>query len=77
MIVMTQTSLEKAIQLTGGVPAMARKFGISTVAIHKWRKTGKAPPERVLAIEAATAGQVTRYQLRPDIYGEHPEERAA
>lgn len=74
---MSKTSLEQAIQLTGGIPAMARKFGISTVAVHKWRKTGKVPPDRVLAIEAATAGQVTRYQLRPDIYGDRPEDRAA
>jgi DNA-binding transcriptional regulator YdaS (Cro superfamily) len=30
--------------------------------------TGKVPAERVLSIESATDGAVTRHELRPDLY---------
>jgi DNA-binding transcriptional regulator YdaS (Cro superfamily) len=38
---------------------------ISRNAVRQW---DQCPPERVLAIERATGGKVTRHQLRPDIY---------
>lgn len=34
----------------------------------------KAPADRVLRIERATSGEVTRYQLRPDVFGRSAEE---
>lgn len=74
---MNQSPLEKAIELAGGVGNVARTFGISQVAIHKWRLRGKVPAERVLELEAATDGKITRYQLRPDVFGGAPEGRAA
>lgn len=33
----------------------------------------KVPPVHCRKIEAMTNGQVTRYQLRPDVFGEQPE----
>ncbi len=36
---------------------------------------GRVPAERVLAIEAATHGKVTRYDLRPDVFGPAPDEQ--
>lgn len=32
----------------------------------------RIPPERVLAVEALVQGRVTRYELRPDVYGPAP-----
>ncbi|WP_423170698.1 transcriptional regulator [Vibrio diabolicus] len=40
-------------------------------------KSGRVPAEFVLPIEQATQGQVTRSQLRPDIYPECPSELKA
>jgi len=36
-----------------------------------WKRRG-VPAVRVLAVEEATGGAVTRHELRPDIYGERP-----
>jgi hypothetical protein len=47
---------------------MGMKSPISRHAIYEWGWT--APPKYCLAIEAVTG--VTRYELRPDIYGDAP-----
>jgi len=52
---------------------MARLLGLgSQGTVSSWIARGRLPAERVLPVEAATMGQVTRYDLRPDIY---PRER--
>lgn len=46
---------------------LATKLGITPVLINQWAN-GKRPipPERCVAIERATDGEVTRPELRPD-----------
>lgn len=61
-----QTAIDRAIQALGSQQALADFFGVSKAAVNKWRK--RVPAERVLGIEQATGGVVTRYQLRPDLY---------
>lgn len=58
-------ALQKAAELIGGQAAVGRLFGISRAAVNQW---SQCPPERVIALERATSGAVTRQQLRPDIY---------
>lgn len=62
---MKTRALKKAIKVAGGVTALARSLKIRPQAISQWRTV---PSERVLQVEAATGGEVTRYQLRPDLY---------
>ncbi len=64
---MRDLGLEEAIRVAGGAGALARKIGISQPSISNW---SRVPPERVLAVEAATG--VGRAILRPDLYGEQP-----
>jgi DNA-binding transcriptional regulator YdaS (Cro superfamily) len=59
-------ALQLAIEAAGGVVALAKLLGLNKQAVSQWRK---CPPKRVRAVEAATGGVVTRYRLRPDIYG--------
>ena len=56
-------------RLLGGSYASVGKAlgGISGEAVRKWERYG-VPAERVLAIEAATGYQVSRHELRPDLY---------
>ncbi len=49
----------------GGVSALARQIGVSQPAVSGWKRV---PPDRVIAIEAATG--VPRTELRPDLYAE-------
>lgn len=63
---MKQTPLEKAILILGNRSQLAKKIGITPWAVSKW-DVNQPPKKRCLAIEAATDGQVTAEELRPDI----------
>ena len=58
-------SLDKAIQICGGLTALAEKIGSSTARVGNWRARG-VPVEHCLSVEKATNGEVTRKDLRPD-----------
>lgn len=47
---------------------------ITPQAVFKWTQDGvMVPAERCVAIELATDGAVTRYDLRPDVFGPSPQ----
>lgn len=69
-------ALRKAIDALGSQAELARKLDVSDMAVSQWKKRG-VPPERCRDIEAATGGAVTRYELRPDIFGPAPKGVAA
>jgi len=70
---MNASPLETAIRLAGGVPAVAKALDISQPAIHRWRARGKPPADRVIYLERASDGKVSRYELRPDVFGPAPD----
>jgi len=52
----------------------ADKLGVTQGLVSQWLKGVTAiTPERAIDIEDATEGQVTRYDLRPDIFGRSPQ----
>ncbi|MCR6672168.1 YdaS family helix-turn-helix protein [Devosia ginsengisoli] len=63
-------ALQRAVEIIGGPTEAGRVFDITPQAVDQWEI---CPPGRVLGIESAAGGQVTRYELRPDIYGDAPE----
>lgn len=73
-------ALRKAIELCKGQSALARLITTPERPVcqsHVWNwlnRDKKVPANQCLAIERATGGQVTRYQLRPDVFGPAPEE---
>lgn len=71
-------AISKAVDLLGlAVIGNLYSPRISPQAVHKWTISGAVPAERVLAIEAATKGKVSRYDLRPDVFGSPPEPNCA
>jgi len=61
--------LKKAIKLAGGQRALAKKLGINQPNINWWiYQSKRVPCEFVIPIEKIVNKQVTRHQLRPDIY---------
>jgi hypothetical protein len=78
---MPKTPIERVFDLLGGPAAVAKHFTgdngkpILPWAVSKWRR--RVPADRVLKLEELTGGRVTRYELRPDIYGESPKRVAA
>lgn len=70
-------ALGRAITHAGGPAALARFISehfepITAQAICDWKR---CPPLRVLQVERAARGAITRHELRPDLYP--PQEQAA
>ncbi|MGH8651516.1 MAG: transcriptional regulator, partial [Gammaproteobacteria bacterium] len=61
-------ALQQAIDLLGSQAALARRIGIRPQAVQQWTAAGRVPPDRCLAVEHATEGKVSRYELRPDVF---------
>lgn len=60
------TSIRKKLT----VREIADLCGITVQAVYKWWKSNRGiPAEYCLKIEQATKGEVTRYDLRPDVFG--------
>lgn len=60
-------SLKIAVERAGSQTDLGRICGVSQAAVWKWlHRSRRMPAERVLAAEAAT--DVSRHDLRPDIY---------
>ena len=65
------TPIEKAISLAGGVTALSRTLDTPQSFVSQWKSGDRpVPPRWCIPIEDATDGEVTRYELRPDIFGE-------
>jgi DNA-binding transcriptional regulator YdaS (Cro superfamily) len=62
-------ALDRAIEIVGGVGKLAAALSTRQSTVSNWRSRGHVPAERCLDIERATAGAVTRYDLRPDVFG--------
>lgn len=69
-------AIERSIQAVGGVQAeLAKRLGVTPGAVNQWLKGRRpVPAERCRAIESLTGGAVTRYDLRPDVFGTAPAE---
>lgn len=65
--------IAKAVSRAGGAKALADQCGVSVQAVHKWMKAGRPPAERCLDIERCCARKITRYELRPDVFGAPPQ----
>lgn len=61
------TPLDKAIAVVGGQKNLANLLRCSSMTITHWKSRG-IPAERVVDIEEACGGEVTRQELRPDLY---------
>ena len=71
-----ETPIQKAVAILGSQTALAKKLGVVPQAVQQWVASGKPSIKRCLAIEQATGGQVTRFDLRPDVFGEAPSKAA-
>lgn len=73
---MNNTHLDRAIEYIGSARKLACRLGVTSMAVSQWRHRG-VPPARAKQIELLTQKQVTRYQLRPDIFAEETNQVAA
>ncbi|MEW5250584.1 helix-turn-helix domain-containing protein [Microbulbifer sp. 2201CG32-9] len=63
-------AIAKAVSLVGTQKKIADMLEIPPACVSQWCKgVRKVPPRHCRRIEQATSGAVTRYDLRPDIFG--------
>jgi len=66
---MDKLIIQKATDILGGQKALADAIGVKQQHVWNWLNRDKRlQAEHVLNIERATNGQITRHQLRPDLY---------
>ncbi|SEI41886.1 DNA-binding transcriptional regulator YdaS, prophage-encoded, Cro superfamily [Azotobacter beijerinckii] len=74
-------AFEQAIKKAGGQSALARKLSTPAKKVsqqrlwHWFQVKGVCPAEWVLQVEEITG--VSRYSLRPDVFGEEPADVSA
>lgn len=67
-------ALQKAIEVVGSQTELARRctdIGPKQYQqghVGYWLRAGRVSPPAAIVIEKATDGQVTRHDLRPDLY---------
>lgn len=71
--------IQRAIMICGSQTALAEILGLkSQGTISQWvTKRRPLPARHCLKIEMITGGKVTRYALRPDIFGKPPKMNSA
>lgn len=75
-----KTPLERAVKAAGGQTALAARINRAQGHVYYWLRHAKngVPPSVAIEIEAALNGEITRHDLRPDIFGPAPSpEKAA
>jgi DNA-binding transcriptional regulator YdaS (Cro superfamily) len=67
-------ALARAVAIVGSQARLANLIEKKQGHVWDWLyKTGRPLPECCIPIETATNGIVTRYELRPDVFGESQE----
>lgn len=62
--------VQRAVEIFGSQTALARRIGVGQNVISYWlREAKQVPPKRAVQLEAVTGGEVTRKELRPDLWG--------
>jgi hypothetical protein len=64
-----ETAIERVCKIAGGQVAIAKARGVTPQAVSQWVKKGRVPADHVIGLESLVGGQVTRHELRPDVFG--------
>lgn len=66
--------IERALDAAGGKQnELASRLSVTPQALNQWvNGVRPVPAKHCIAIEEATGGAVTRYELRPDVFGAAP-----
>lgn len=62
-------AVKRAVEIFGSQTALAQRLGVGQNVISYWLNEAKqVPPKRAVQLEAVTNGEVTRKELRPDLW---------
>ena len=78
MITVVVHSAGHGSSLTGRIPGRradrpGQAYRQTPAHVAQWLRRGRVGPTACIPIETAVGGQVTRYELRPDVFGKPPQ----
>jgi len=76
MNTLENTPIKKAAEILGGFSELAIACGVTQQATYKWLWK-QVPASRCLQIETLTKGKISRYELRPDVFGTPKKRKSA
>ena len=62
-------TVKRAVALVGGQSSMAKSIGVTQQAVQQWVANNRVPAARAMEVEKLCDGRITRYELRPDVFG--------
>ena len=62
-------AFERVIDIVGSRTELARLLKVKQPSVSSWKMRTQIPADRVLDIEKIVGGQVTRFEMRPDVFG--------
>lgn len=66
-----QESVKRAIQMAGSQDKLAAMMGVDQKAISNWlRREKRFPPRRAVQVARLFPDQITKHEMRPDIFDE-------
>lgn len=68
MFTIQMNALKRTFEFFGSQSALAEALDLTPMAVSNWKKRGKIPVGRAIQIERLTKGEVTRRDLRPDLF---------
>lgn len=75
---MDLSAIKAAVAKLDGQASLASAIGVHKVVVNQWVRGMRPIPARwCIPIETATGGEVTRHDLRPDVFGAPPPASAA
>lgn len=75
-VLIQPTELARQLSRTAD-PTTGRVRRITPQGVSKWMRNKRIPADRCLTVEAIVTGAMTRYAMRPDVFGQGAEMRAA
>lgn len=68
----SMAALDRAVAVLKTQEALAQALGVRSPSISGWKRHGLVPIDWCEPIELLTGGEVSRHDLRPDIFGPAP-----
>lgn len=69
---MSRKLIQSAIDDAGSQTALGKALGCSQHAVWKALQEGRVSPVMARRMDEWSYGKYSRYDLRPDVFGEHP-----
>ncbi len=67
--ILAAAAFDRVIDIVGSQTELAKRLQVKQPSVNSWKMRCQIPADRVLDIEKIVGGQVTRYEMRPDVFG--------